>query len=155
MATLTVGPTIVWPKRSAIQLYLEGRWPDAPDGGSFTDVDPTTEQPLAQIASATAAVFDAAVRAVRAQLHGEWGATPGAVGGELVNRVADLAERRTIRKGLRRLTSAHRSARRRWWMSPTRQRSSGTSPAGLTRSAARPTRGFIRDNAEACPTPAT
>ncbi|HEY5858570.1 MAG TPA: aldehyde dehydrogenase family protein [Aldersonia sp.] len=78
---------------TATRLYLNGSWQDASDGGTFTDINPTTAQPLTEIASATAADVDAAVRAARSQLNGEWGATPGAVRGRLLNKVADLIER--------------------------------------------------------------
>ncbi|MBY4383954.1 aldehyde dehydrogenase family protein [Rhodococcus fascians] len=81
------------PTGTATELYIAGHWHGASDGGTFTDLNPTTEQPLAEIAAATASDVDAAVRAARAQLGGEWGATPGAVRGQLLNRVADLIER--------------------------------------------------------------
>jgi betaine-aldehyde dehydrogenase len=93
MTALTEKPAAVLPERTATQLYLAGRWQDASDGGTFTDLNPSTERPLADVAAATADDVDAAVRAARAQLHGEWGATPGAARGKLLSRLADLIER--------------------------------------------------------------
>ncbi|KZF06374.1 MAG: aldehyde dehydrogenase family protein [Rhodococcus sp. (in: high G+C Gram-positive bacteria)] len=81
------------PQNTATQLFVAGQWRGASDGGTFTDLNPTTGQPLVDIASATAQDVDAAVRAARAQLGGEWGATPGVTRGKLLNRVADLIER--------------------------------------------------------------
>lgn len=86
-------PAPLLPERTATQLYLGGKWQSASDGGTFTDLNPATAQPLADIASATAADVDAAVRSARGQLHGEWGATPGGERGKLLNRIADLIER--------------------------------------------------------------
>ena len=93
---MTVGidaPLGTLPEHTATQLYLAGQWQDASDGGTFTDINPSTEKPLADIASATVDDVDAAVRAARAQLCGEWGATPGSVRGKLLNRIADLIDR--------------------------------------------------------------
>ncbi|MGC0364629.1 acyl-CoA reductase-like NAD-dependent aldehyde dehydrogenase [Rhodococcus sp. 27YEA15] len=87
----TASPSL--PSGTATQLCIGGQWRDASDGGTFTDINPTTAQPLAEIASATAADVDAAVRAARGQLDGEWGATPGVVRGKLLGVVADLIER--------------------------------------------------------------
>lgn len=87
----TTAPSL--PENSATGLYIDGRWRDASDGGTFTTVNPTTGRPLSDIAAGTATDVDAAVRAARAQLGGEWGATPGAVRGQLLNRIADLIER--------------------------------------------------------------
>jgi betaine-aldehyde dehydrogenase len=81
------------PDGTATQLFLAGRWQDASDGGTFTDLNPTTEKPLADVSAATDADVDAAVRAARAQLQGDWAATSGAARGKLLNRIADLIER--------------------------------------------------------------
>jgi phenylacetaldehyde dehydrogenase len=86
-------PVTALPEHTPTQLYLAGHWQDASDGSVFTDINPATEKPLADIAAATAADVDTAVRAARAQLCGEWGATPGAVRGKLLNRIADLIDR--------------------------------------------------------------
>jgi betaine-aldehyde dehydrogenase len=83
----------ILPESTATQLYLAGKWRDSSDGDTFIDLNPTTEEPLAVVAAATAADVDTAVRAARSQLCGEWGATPGVARGKLLNRIADLIER--------------------------------------------------------------
>ena len=94
MSTRNEAPAAaVLPENTATQLYLSGMWRDSSDGGTFTDLNPTTEEPSAVVASATAADVDAAVRVARSQLHGEWSATPGVARGKLLNRIADLIER--------------------------------------------------------------
>lgn len=93
MTTLREQPSQKLPEGTATRLHIDGEWRDASDGGTFTDVNPTTAQPLSEIASATAADVDAAVSAARTQLGGEWGSTPGVVRGKLLNRIADLIER--------------------------------------------------------------
>jgi betaine-aldehyde dehydrogenase len=72
-------------------LYIGGEWRDA--DGTFADVNPATEQVLAEVAQGSPADIDAAVRAARAALDGKWGATPGATRGRLLHRIADLIER--------------------------------------------------------------
>lgn len=93
MTKLREQPPQILPEGTATRLHINGEWRDASDGGTFTDVNPTTAQPLSEIASATAADVDAAVSAARTQLGGEWGSTPGVVRGKLLNRIADLIER--------------------------------------------------------------
>ena len=81
-------------------LLIGGTWRDAAGGGTFTKLDPATEEPLAEIAAATDDDVDAAVEAARAQFHaGEWSALPGAARGALLNAVADLIERDAERLG--------------------------------------------------------
>jgi acyl-CoA reductase-like NAD-dependent aldehyde dehydrogenase len=93
MTALNERHSATLPKGTATQLFLAGRWADASDGGTFTDLNPTTEKPLADVAAATSADVDTAVLAARTQLQGKWGATPGAARGKLLNRIADLIER--------------------------------------------------------------
>jgi betaine-aldehyde dehydrogenase len=81
------------PEGTATSLFVAGSWRAAGDGGTFTDLNPATENELAVIASATAEDVGAAVQAARAQLEGEWGATPGVARGRILNAVADLIER--------------------------------------------------------------
>ena len=81
------------PEHTATELFIGGQWREASDGGTFTDLNPATDRPLAQIAAATAQDIDDAVRAARAQLGGEWGSLPGAARGRMLNKVADLIER--------------------------------------------------------------
>jgi acyl-CoA reductase-like NAD-dependent aldehyde dehydrogenase len=81
------------PPGSATGLLIDGTWRPAAGGATFTDLNPATEAPLAEVAAGTAADIDAAVQSARAALEGEWGATPGAARGRILTAVADLIER--------------------------------------------------------------
>ncbi|MFT4398295.1 phenylacetaldehyde dehydrogenase StyD [Gordonia lacunae] len=81
------------PESTATELLIDGQWRPAQDGETFDDLHPATGQLLARVAAATAADVDDAVRAARAQLDGDWGATPGTIRGQVLNRVAELIER--------------------------------------------------------------
>ncbi|WP_431927855.1 phenylacetaldehyde dehydrogenase StyD [Amycolatopsis tucumanensis] len=74
------------------QLFLAGQWRDG-TGGTFADLNPATEEKLTDVAAASAQDVDAAVKAARAQLSGEWAALPGSQRGLILNRVADLIDR--------------------------------------------------------------
>jgi len=54
-------------------LFIAGREVAASDGGTFASIDPSTEQPLADIARATPADVDRAVRAARRAYRRAWG----------------------------------------------------------------------------------
>lgn len=76
------------------QLYIDGRWQPATDGGTFDVFNPATEQLLAKVASAKPEDVDAAVRAARAQFDGgDWSRMNGAERGKLLYRLAELMER--------------------------------------------------------------
>ena len=74
------------------QLFVAGEWRDG-GAGTFTDVNPTTEEALVEVAAASAEDVNAAVAAARAQLSGEWASLPGSQRGQILARVADLIER--------------------------------------------------------------
>ncbi len=74
------------------QLFVAGEWRDG-GAGTFADLNPATEEKLADVAAASAEDVDAAVAAARAQLSGEWAALPGSQRGQILNRVAELIER--------------------------------------------------------------
>jgi betaine-aldehyde dehydrogenase len=75
-------------------LFLAGVWRAAGDGQTFTDLNPATGLPLAEIAAASPADVAAAVTAARAQLAGgEWSTMSGAARGRILAKVADLIER--------------------------------------------------------------
>jgi betaine-aldehyde dehydrogenase len=76
------------------QLYIDGTWQDAAEGGTFTVIAPTTEERIVDVAAATAADVDRAVRAARAQIDGgAWSRMSGADRGVLLHRLADAIER--------------------------------------------------------------
>jgi acyl-CoA reductase-like NAD-dependent aldehyde dehydrogenase len=76
------------------QLYINGRWQGATDGGTFDVFNPATERLLAKVASAKPEDVDAAVRAARAQFDGgDWSKMNGAERGKLLYRLAELMDR--------------------------------------------------------------
>lgn len=78
--------------QTATSLLIGGRWQDSA-GGTFENLNPATGELLCKVAAGTAEDVDRAVKAARAALDGEWGATPGVARGRLLNRIADLIER--------------------------------------------------------------
>ncbi|TFD34161.1 phenylacetaldehyde dehydrogenase StyD [Cryobacterium cryoconiti] len=72
-------------------MLVGGKWRAGSE--TFTDLNPATGQPLAEIASGTGADIDDAVKAARAALNGVWKQTPGVQRGKLLNKIADLIER--------------------------------------------------------------
>ena len=94
MSTLPEPTTVsALPKDTPTSLFIAGKWREAADGGTFTDINPASEDDLAVVAAGTAEDIDQAVDAARSQLDGEWGALPGAARGRILNKVADLIER--------------------------------------------------------------
>lgn len=88
-------PTVGRPDVDAAprQHLIAGEWRTSM-GATFTDVDPTTEQVIAEFQDATATEVDDAVRAARAQFDGgEWSRVSGPERGALLHRFADLIER--------------------------------------------------------------
>jgi betaine-aldehyde dehydrogenase len=81
------------PDDTPVELYINGQWRPATGTATLPDYNPASEELLAQIAAGTPDDIDAAVKAARAQLHGEWGGLPGVARGQILNRVADLIER--------------------------------------------------------------
>lgn len=76
------------------ELYIGGEWRQAAHGATLTVISPTTEQPLATVASAGQKDVDAAVAAARAQVDGgPWALMSGADRGLLLSRLADAIER--------------------------------------------------------------
>src|SRR3984893_11897807 len=78
------------PKR----LYIAGQWRDAAGGGTLTVEDPSTEQPLVEVADA--GVDDAlAALGAAADRQGEWAATPPRERGEILRRAYEAIVERT------------------------------------------------------------
>ena len=76
------------------ELLIGGTWRGASDDETFAKLNPATEEPLAEVAAASARDVDEAVRAAREQVDGgEWAQLPNAARGVLLNRLADLMER--------------------------------------------------------------
>ena len=76
-------------------LFIGGREVPSADGATFTSIDPSTEQPLAQIARATPADIDKAVRAARRAQRRAWGSLPGKERAKYLFRIARILQERS------------------------------------------------------------
>ncbi len=76
-------------------LFVNGREVEASDGAWFTTVDPATEQPLAEVARATAPDVDRAVRAARRAWSRAWGRLPGRERAKYLFRIARILQERS------------------------------------------------------------
>ncbi len=76
-------------------LFIGGRDVPASDGGTFTSVDPATELALADVAKATPADIDKAVRAARRAGSRSWGNLPGRERAKYLFRIARILQERS------------------------------------------------------------
>ena len=93
MATATTAfePTV---KVSANKLLINGKWVDAASGKTFATINPSTGEPITQVAEADAADVDKAVAAARAAFDkGAWRKMSASQRGQLMNKLADLIEK--------------------------------------------------------------
>ena len=74
------------------KLWIGGSWTDSEGGRTFVSENPATEEPLCEVASASAADIDRAVQAARTALHGVWARTSARERGRLLWRLADAVE---------------------------------------------------------------
>ncbi len=74
------------------RLLIGGERPEAADGRTFETVDPSTGQPIAEVAQAGAEDVDRAVQAARAAFEGKWRKLPAAARTQLMLKLADLVE---------------------------------------------------------------
>lgn len=73
--------------------YLDGEWVDG-DGARFVTVDPTTEQPLAELAAVSKSQAQQGILAARSAFDGgEWSRLMPRDRSRLLHRLADLMER--------------------------------------------------------------
>jgi acyl-CoA reductase-like NAD-dependent aldehyde dehydrogenase len=76
------------------KLLINGEWADASDGATSTLVNPATEEPLCDVALATAEDVHSAVVSSRAAFDsGPWRKMDGGTRAKLLWRLADLVER--------------------------------------------------------------
>jgi acyl-CoA reductase-like NAD-dependent aldehyde dehydrogenase len=73
-------------------LLIGAERPDAADGRAFETIDPSTGQPIAEVAHAGAEDIDRAVQAARAAFEGKWSKLPAAGRTLLMLKLADLVE---------------------------------------------------------------
>jgi aldehyde dehydrogenase (NAD+) len=76
-------------------LFIDGREAAASDGGRFPSVDPATEEVLAEVAKATPADIDRAIRAARRAQKTRWGALPGRERAKYLFRIARILQERS------------------------------------------------------------
>ena len=72
------------------QNYVNGEWVGSASGETFAVYDPSTEEIIAQVASANAEDVDRAVKAARAAFDsGPWGQTNAAERGRILFKLAE------------------------------------------------------------------
>src|SRR5436305_85807 len=76
------------------RLWIGGEWVEPEGGRTFVSENPATEEPLCDVAAASAGDVDRAVAAARKALAGDWGTTPARERGRLLWRLADALEAR-------------------------------------------------------------
>jgi len=76
-------------------LFVDGAFVPAASGRTFATVNPATEEPIAQIATADAADVDRAVAAARAAFERTWGPMPGSERAKYLYRIARILQERS------------------------------------------------------------
>ncbi len=76
-------------------LFIDGREVQASDGGVFATVNPATEEIIAEVAKATPADVDRAIRAARRAQRTRWGSLPGRERAKYLFRIARLLQERS------------------------------------------------------------
>lgn len=72
------------------RLFIGGEWTAPAAGGSFETLDPSTGEPIMQVAQAGAEDVDRAVQAAQQALDGAWSELPAHQRGLLMHRLAEL-----------------------------------------------------------------
>ncbi|MCZ7376948.1 aldehyde dehydrogenase family protein [Micromonospora sp. WMMC250] len=76
-------------------LFIDGRFVDPTDGGSFKSINPASEEVLAEVAEAGAPDVERAVRAARKAYDKVWGPMPGRDRAKYLYRIARLIQERS------------------------------------------------------------
>jgi aldehyde dehydrogenase (NAD+) len=76
-------------------LFVDGKFVDPTDGGTFKSVNPASEEVLAEIAEAGAQDVDRAVRAAREAYEKVWGPMPGRDRAKYLFRIARIIQERS------------------------------------------------------------
>ncbi|MCW5939412.1 MAG: aldehyde dehydrogenase family protein [Fimbriimonadaceae bacterium] len=79
--------------RQSYGLFIDGQFVEPTDGGRFVTENPATEEPLAEVAQATAADVDRAIAAARAAFPA-WSGLPDLERGKFLFRLARLIQER-------------------------------------------------------------
>jgi len=95
MATAVSAPTENRVAMPATGLLINGQWVESVSGKRFKTVNPSTGEPICDVAEADAADVNLAVKAARAAFHAKalWRRISAAERGKLLNRLADLMEK--------------------------------------------------------------
>ncbi len=81
------------PKIRLTKLFIDNKWVDPVDGGTFETFNPATGEAIAQVAAGTAKDIDRAVKAARKALEsGPWAKFDAAERGMLLFKLADLVQ---------------------------------------------------------------
>jgi acyl-CoA reductase-like NAD-dependent aldehyde dehydrogenase len=73
------------------QLFIDNAWVDASDGGKFKTINPNNGEVLAEVAQATAADVDKAVKAARKAFdEGPWPKTDAGARARIIRKIADI-----------------------------------------------------------------
>src|SRR3954447_24311103 len=81
--------------RERYGLFINGREVQASGGETFATVNPATEEPLAEVAKATAKDIDTAVRAARTAQRRRWGNLSGKERAKYLFRIARILQERS------------------------------------------------------------
>ncbi|TDC31787.1 aldehyde dehydrogenase family protein [Micromonospora sp. 15K316] len=76
-------------------LFVDGKFVEPADGGSFKSVNPATEEVLAEIAEAGSGDVDRAVRAARTAYEKVWSPMPGRDRAKYLYRIARIIQERS------------------------------------------------------------
>ncbi|GAB3358082.1 aldehyde dehydrogenase family protein [Micromonospora halotolerans] len=76
-------------------LFVDGKFVDPTDGGSFKSINPASEEVLAEIAEAGSQDVDLAVRAAREAYERVWGPMPGRDRAKYLFRIARIIQERS------------------------------------------------------------
>ncbi|MDG4807838.1 aldehyde dehydrogenase family protein [Micromonospora sp. WMMD1120] len=76
-------------------LFVDGKFVDPADGGSFKSINPASEEVLAEVAEAGAEDVERAVRAARKAYDKVWGPMPGRDRAKYLYRIARLIQERS------------------------------------------------------------
>jgi len=95
MATVTSSPTEKRVTMPSTKLLINGQWVESISGKRFATINPTTGEPICDIAEADEADVNVAVKAARAAFHSKspWRRMSASERGKLLNRLADLMEK--------------------------------------------------------------
>jgi 5-carboxymethyl-2-hydroxymuconic-semialdehyde dehydrogenase len=79
---------------AAVRHFINGEFVDGAAGETFPTLNPSTDQPLAEVASGGAQEIDRAVRAARKAFdEGPWPRLPAAERAKVLHRIAELIDR--------------------------------------------------------------